>query len=52
MKIFFMTHIFGSKSFFWPKVRGVFLDITKVFDKVLHKGLIYKLKQNIQLKAK
>ena len=24
--------------------RGVFLDISKVFDKVWHKGLIYKLK--------
>ena len=28
------------------EVRGVFLDISKVFDKVWHKGLIYKLKQN------
>ena len=28
------------------EVRGVFLDITKVFDKVWHKGIIYKLKQN------
>ena len=27
-------------------VRGVFLDIFKTFDKVWHKGLIYKLKQN------
>ena len=27
-------------------VRGVFLDISKVFDKVWHKSLIYKLKQN------
>ena len=28
------------------EVRGVFLDISKSFDKVWHKGLIYKLKQN------
>ena len=28
------------------EVRGVFLDIPKAFDKVWHKGLIYKLKQN------
>ena len=28
------------------EVRGVFLDISKVFDKVWHDGLLYKLKQN------
>ena len=28
------------------KVKGVFIDISKAFDKVWHKGLICKLKQN------
>ena len=28
------------------EVRSVFLDISEVFNKVWHKGLIYKLKQN------
>ena len=28
------------------EVRGVFLDISKAFDKVWHDGLMYKLKQN------
>ena len=36
-----------SKSFEDGRdVRGVFLDISKAFHKVWHKGLIYKLKQN------
>ena len=28
------------------EVRGLFLDISKAFDKVWHAGLIYKLRQN------
>ena len=27
-------------------MRGIFLDISKAFDKVWHKGIIFKLKQN------
>ena len=29
------------------EVRGLFLDISKVFEKVWHVGLIYKLRQNV-----
>ena len=28
------------------EVRGIFLDISKAFDKAWHKGILYKLKEN------
>ena len=31
------------------EVRGVFQDISKAFDEVLHEGLIFKLNQNFKL---
>ena len=30
----------------WQRLWGVFLDISKVLDKIWHEGLIFKLKQN------
>ena len=31
------------------EIRGVFLDISQVFDKVWHKGLIFKLNKVVYL---
>ena len=41
-----ITHEIYQSSDDGFEVRGVFLDISKTFDKVWHNGLIYKLKQN------
>ena len=41
-----ITHeIYKSFDDGW-EVRGVFLDISKAFDKVWHQGVLFKLKQN------
>ena len=40
-----ITHIYQSLDQGY-EVRGVFLDISKTFDKVWHKGLFHKLEQN------
>ena len=40
-----ITHEIYKSFDDWYEVRGVFLDISKAFDKVWHNGLIYKLKQ-------
>ena len=40
-----MTHEIFKSFDIGFKVRGVFLDISKAFDKVWHEGIIFKLKQ-------
>ena len=41
-----ITHDIFTSFDYGLEVRGVFLDISKAFDRVWHDGLIYKLKQN------
>ena len=42
----FITHEIYKSFDDSYEVRGVFLDISKAFDKVWHQGLHYKLRQN------
>ena len=45
-QLFSITHdIYNSFDVGW-KVRGVFLDISKAFDKAWRKGVLFKLKKN------
>ena len=37
------TFIYYAKMY---QIRGIFFDTSKTFDKILHKGLIFELKQN------
>ena len=45
-QLFAITHEIYKSFDDGFEVRGVFLDISKAFDKVWHEGLIFKLKQN------
>ena len=45
-QIFSITHEIYKSFDDGLDVRGVFLDMSKVFDKVWHEGIIFKLKQN------
>ena len=45
-QLFSITHEIYKSLDDGYEVRGVFLDISKTFDKFWHNGLIYKLKQN------
>ena len=45
-QLLFLTHDIYKSSDCGYEVRGVFLDISKAFDKVSHDGIIFKLEQN------
>ena len=45
-QVLFITHNIYQSLDDGLETRGVFLDISKAFDKVWHKGLIYKLNQD------
>ena len=45
-QLFSITHNIYKSFDDGYEVRGVFLDISKVFDKVWHDGLIFKLQEN------
>ena len=45
-QLIYITHEIYKSFNDGCEVRGVFLDISKIFDKVWHQGLHYKLRQN------
>ena len=45
-QLFAITHEIFSSFDNNYEVWGVFLDISKAFDKVWHEGIVYKLKRN------
>ena len=42
-----ITHEIYKSFDYRFKMRGILLDISKAFDKAWHKGIIFKLKQNV-----
>ena len=44
-----INHEILSAFDIWLEVRGIFLDISKAFDKVWHEGLIFKLHKNVKI---
>ena len=46
IKLLSINHKILSTFDMGPEIRGIFLDISKAFDKLWHDGLIFKPRQN------